>query len=340
MDLENLLQLLGDEIETPDEETFDLFAQQIPSQNLGFIDAKASVIELTVAGRDLTIHQSPGILSSDRAGGTTGAVVWKITPLFAEWISSPSNPLFAHDVLSSSSCVIELGCGIAGIVGLLLAPRIAHYVLTDQAYVSKFIEQNIADNTTTATATTKPSYKGHHNHYHKTSHKKQQRETSSRSSKSTGGSSSQPGGQQGQQQNIHFTPLDWETDGATPELLSSSTAVSNNSKTATATATRESFDAIIACDCIYNEALVEPLVSTCADICRLRAADNRDEDKPCVCVVAQQLRDPTVFEAWLACFAESFRVWRIPDSLLTEGLRSNSGFVVHIGVLKGLSRLG
>ena len=54
-------------------ETVVLFAQPIPSQNLGFIDPKATVLSLTVAGHDFTIHQSPTVLTSDRAGGTTGA---------------------------------------------------------------------------------------------------------------------------------------------------------------------------------------------------------------------------------------------------------------------------
>jgi hypothetical protein len=50
-----------------------LFSQSIPSQNLGFVDSKATSIDITVGGRDLTIHQSPTILSSTRDGGTTGA---------------------------------------------------------------------------------------------------------------------------------------------------------------------------------------------------------------------------------------------------------------------------
>ena len=37
------------------------------------IDPKATDLELTVNGRDYTITQSPGILSSNRAEGTTGA---------------------------------------------------------------------------------------------------------------------------------------------------------------------------------------------------------------------------------------------------------------------------
>jgi hypothetical protein len=40
------------------------------------VDPKASSIELVVGGRDYTIHQSPGLLSSNRQGGTTGAGTW------------------------------------------------------------------------------------------------------------------------------------------------------------------------------------------------------------------------------------------------------------------------
>ena len=54
-------------------ETFFLFSQTTPSQGLGFVDSKAVVLEVEVAGKDYTIHQSPTLLSSNRAGGTTGA---------------------------------------------------------------------------------------------------------------------------------------------------------------------------------------------------------------------------------------------------------------------------
>lgn len=107
------------------------------------------------------------------------------------------------------------------------------------------------------------------------------------------------------------------------------------------------FDVVVACDCIYNEALVEPFVATCVDLCRLRRGGGGGGDgggsaeggpeqwgEASVCVVAQQLRDPGVFEAWAVRFARSFQMWRVPDELLVEGLRANTGFVVHVGVLK------
>ena len=37
------------------------------------VDPKAAMVEVTVSDRDLSIYQSPSILSSGRAAGTTGA---------------------------------------------------------------------------------------------------------------------------------------------------------------------------------------------------------------------------------------------------------------------------
>lgn len=130
-----------------------------------------------------------------------------------------------------------------------------------------------------------------------------------------------------------FKSLDWETDAATLSLGGG-----------------RSFDAVIAADCIYNDALIQPLVDACADICRLRHVESEgdrehdhdcdDDDaadgkrEPTVCLIAQQLRDDSVFEGWITAFCEQFTVWRVPEGLLPEGLKHNSGFVVHLGILK------
>ena len=108
MPLEDLLSSLGNDIDDPEEETFFLFSQRLPCQDLGFVDAKATNLDITIYERDLTIKQSPTLLSSNRDGGTTGAVVWKVTPLFAEWITSECNALFRSSVLDKSSTVLEV----------------------------------------------------------------------------------------------------------------------------------------------------------------------------------------------------------------------------------------
>jgi hypothetical protein len=112
----------------------------------------------------------------------------------------------------------------------------------------------------------------------------------------------------GMKDRIRTETLDWETDDPSHH---------------------PTVDLIIAADCIYNESLIEPLNSTCAAICRLRS----QEEKPTLCLIAQQLRSPDVFEAWLKSFCEKFVVWQVPDDMLGKELKEGSGFVVHIGVV-------
>ncbi|KAL2272620.1 hypothetical protein FJTKL_06285 [Diaporthe vaccinii] len=300
--VDGLLGQLGPEIQDPEEEAFLLFSQSIPSHNeLGIIDPKASTLELTVNGRDLTVIQSPSVLSSNRAGGTTGAVVWKVTPMVASWLASPKNVLFRTGVLSASSTVLELGCGVSALVALALGPLVSRYVLSDQPYVARFVEQNLDQNRGPPPARPAGKSRG-------------------RGKASTSSSSSGAGG------SIAFHPLDWEADVPTAELTGRRAAA-------------RSFDLVLGCDCVYNEALVPPFAQTCLDVCRLRSADGGGPEggavrPPCVCLVAQQLRDPEIFEAWLREFCrKGFRVWRVPDGELPEGIRSNMGFVVHVCVL-------
>lgn len=224
-------------------------------------------------------------------------MVWKITPLFANWVILPSNLLFRYNVLTSSSSVLELGCGISGIIGLALSPQIKSYVMTDQDYVLKLLQQNLAENLLDVASSSK-----------------------GRKSTSKPKRGSAPNSQAKPNSNISARALDWEADEVTISLTGSEED--------------ESFDAIIACDCIYNEALIDPLVQTCVDACKLRLLDSAQGDKPTVCIVAQQLRSPDVFEGWLKAFFKFFRVWRISDGDLSDGLKSDTGFVVHIGVLR------
>ncbi|KAI1083570.1 hypothetical protein F5B20DRAFT_411145 [Whalleya microplaca] len=291
MALDALIDRLGPEIEDPEEETFLLFSQDIPSQNLGFVDPRATKLELNVAGKDFLIHQSPTILN--RPGSTTGAVVWKITPLVADWLAVPENLIWASGALSPSSSVLELGCGVSGLLGLVLAPLIASYTLTDQSYVARFVDKNIEENTV-AVAQKPP-----------TAHKRKGKVSASLPM-------TKP----------RFMPLDWELDEVTTSLTGSENV--------------KSFDVVIACDCIYNDTLIKPLVQTCVDACRVRLVDEATTNKPTVCLVAQQLRNPDIFEGWIKEFNKHFRSWRVPESALSDELRSNAGLVVHIGILRNI----
>ena len=96
-----------------------------------------------MAGIEYAIEQSPGLLKSSRRGGTTGAVLWKVTLVVAEWLASRDNALWNIGVLARDTTMLELGCGVAGLVGLAVGPLIAKYVLTDQDYVMKKLHRNL-----------------------------------------------------------------------------------------------------------------------------------------------------------------------------------------------------
>jgi len=292
----DLFGRLGQEVEDHEEETFLLFSRDIPSQNLGFVDAQATEIELSIAGKEYVVTQSPAVLTSNRGGGTTGAVLWKITPLVAEYLADDKNILRQTGVISSGSVVIELGCGVSGLIGLVVGPTLQQYVLTDQSYVARFVEKNISENK----AVMRPA----------ASKKKKSKQALVPTL-----------------ENVVFKALDWELDEVTAGL--------------TGLDHIRSFDVVIACDCIYNEALIEPLVRACVDVCTLREKDRETDNSQAtpslpstLCIVGQQLRDPDIFDGWIKEFHKYFRTWRLPDEVLSPTLQSSPGFVLHCGVLR------
>ncbi|KIW74204.1 hypothetical protein Z517_12144 [Fonsecaea pedrosoi CBS 271.37] len=140
------LAFLGEPIEDAGEETFLLFSRDMPSNNLGFVDPKAESLEIEIAGHEYILRQSPGLLHSNRQEGTTGAVIWKITPLLAAWLASL--PPILSGALDDTAVVVELGCGITGLLGLVVSKFVQCYVLTDQTYVVRYLRENIATNAT------------------------------------------------------------------------------------------------------------------------------------------------------------------------------------------------
>ncbi|RDW90667.1 S-adenosylmethionine-dependent methyltransferase [Aspergillus mulundensis] len=329
-DVSHILATIGQEVEDADEESFLLFSQDIPSSNLGFVDSKASAVDITIHDREYTIHQSPTLLSSSRAGGTTGAVLWKITPLFASWLSNTSsNPLWTTEHLTPSSTIVELGCGISALTALALSPLLepqgtnGHYIATDQEYVHRLFRQNLQSNPPKATSKASSSSgikKG----------KKQQ--------KASAAISQNDAAQLNPHQNITFTSLDWETDH--PETLKQQIAAAGEEQEA-GEEFDPGFDLLLSCDCIYNEALIAPFVRTCAEIARLRPSPSaftesgsKSGRKPTICVIAQQQRSPDVFEAWLRETMRYFRVYRINDDALGRELGVGSGYLIHGLVLR------
>ncbi|KUM60887.1 hypothetical protein ACN42_g6244 [Penicillium freii] len=304
--MDQIIHLLanGEEVIDVDEESFLLYAQDIPSNNLGMLDPRAPSVEISINGNEYTIHQSPSLLSSHRTGGTTGA----------EWITNPSNPLWTTSLLSQTSTVAELGTGISALVALVLAPSVRHYIATDQEYVRKLFRMNLDANASIGVSSSNSKAKG--------------KSKGSKSSKSVSNSTAK------RVDNISFTTLDWETDQAASlkECMDSDDVHGQDEEEEGGE--DKGFDLLLSCDCIYNEALVAPFVRTCAEICRLRPAylagseEPRPHRKPTVCIIAQQQRSPDVFETWLRETMREFRVWRLSDDVLGEGLKSGSGYLV------------
>ncbi|KPI40668.1 Diaminohydroxyphosphoribosylamino-pyrimidine deaminase [Cyphellophora attinorum] len=267
-------EALGEQVRDASDETFVLFSQDLPSNSLGFVDAKADEIDIDIGIRSFVLKQSPGLLISQRDTGTTGAVLWKVSPLVAQWLTSKPAALYEKGILSEDATVVELGCGITGLIGVAMSPHVDTYVLTDQAYISKRVHENIAECRITQ--------------------------------KARGASKAA----------LRFVELDWEKDKPSRAGLSLRPG--------------QNLDLIIACDCIYNDFLIKPLVQTMIDLCRLKVSSS----KPTAVLVAQQLRDSSIFEDFMASFLDDFDVWRLADDALPAGLRLGSGYTVHLAWLR------
>ncbi|KAI5776362.1 hypothetical protein EDC01DRAFT_482643 [Geopyxis carbonaria] len=291
---------LGDEVDDVYEESFSLSLTKPPSKNLGFLSRSSSTLDIDLSPTlTVSISQSPSLLTSTLPGGTTGAVVWSITPRFARWLLSPTCTLFTSSLLTPTSSILELGAGVSSVLALAAAARgVRRYVLTDQAYVLKLARANVDANA--GALAPKQRRKG----------------------RGGGGAGGGAGGGVGVDV-IETVELDWEaTDVATHPALSG----------------RGALTAVFACDCIYNEALVQPFVECCADACRLNSSDGGNGDGGdaglTFVVVAQELRSADVFECFLEEFTRVFRTWRVPAHMLSEELRPDMGFAVHFGVLR------
>jgi len=279
------------------------------------------------------------------------SVLWKISPLVAEWLSSKENLLWTSWALNDDSAIVELGCGISGLIALSLAPSIGLYILTDQVYIRKLLEKNLKSNFAPAPTIHQPNKR--HSCRSRRPRKPNYLQQHSLSSACAGEEIKSKG-----LGNIIFAPLDWELDSSSrlKEILTlrklksrcdSDHLISTPSKPPVDN--DSGFDILLACDCIYNDALISPFVQTCVDICRFRPTFAQPESnadqveslmisesplKPTLCIISQQLRSPDVFENWLRESMVEFHVWRVKDEVLGKDLRGGSGYVVHMLLLR------
>ena len=51
--------------------------------------------------------------------------------------------MWKQSILTNEATIVELGCGVSGLIGLSMAPLVSRYILTDQSYVMKLLRQNL-----------------------------------------------------------------------------------------------------------------------------------------------------------------------------------------------------
>lgn len=247
------------------------------------INDKAGSLTIEIAGDLYEIRQSPGLLTSTNTEGTTGAALWKISPCIADWLADRNNILWKYGLMHKGITIVELGCGITGLIGLVLSKLVSTYVLTDQRSVLKRLQENVGANT--------PAM-----------------------SQAKGKSTKRCGTNFVSNRVLHAIELNWETDepAVLDDVLQPDRAV----------------DMVIVCDCVFNDFLLRPLVTTLGGLC------SRHADRGTFVLIAQQLRSDEVFTAFLEMLITKFDVWRITDSHLPDTLRSTTGFAIHLAKLR------
>lgn len=122
----------------------DLAALAPSARPLGMHSANAVGITLSIPPFTLSLTQSPSLLRSNATQGTTGAVLWSITPHLARYLLSPGSPFTL--LLTPSSTVLELGCGVAAVLAATVGTRVAAYYQSDLPSMTKLAAQNLAAN--------------------------------------------------------------------------------------------------------------------------------------------------------------------------------------------------
>lgn len=137
-----------------EDHVYELFVERfVPERDLGMIQRKHGSISLTVADTDLNITQSLSLLNSGTQSSTTGAMAWKVSPLFSEWLLDHTK-LFSSPI-DHKTTVVEMGAGVSGIVACTVGPKVGRYTATDQKHILKLLKTNIEQNVDSAQATEK-----------------------------------------------------------------------------------------------------------------------------------------------------------------------------------------
>ncbi|KAL9092048.1 MAG: hypothetical protein Q9159_001047 [Coniocarpon cinnabarinum] len=232
-------------------EVFDITCNAKSNHGLGMIDSKAQSIEVTVAGHDYTLQQSLGILQSNRSGGTTGGAIWQASVHVADWLASSRNPLASPQFAQHIAGSSAIELGCG--ICPLLALAMRGQVARYIATDQEYILPHFQQNLTNNTTDANPMRK------HATASKKLSHDATT----------------------IETLALDWEIHDVARQLrqhLNASTAPVKISL-------------ILACDCVFNEYLVQPFVQTCLTICDLQRQAQSDLETAARCTQRGKLLD-------------------------------------------------
>jgi predicted nicotinamide N-methyase len=102
---------------------------------------------------------------------------------------------------------------------------------------------------------------------------------------------------------------------------------------------KQTFDLIVASDCVYHEALTGKLVNTLSDLCKSSDAHKLSEfdetghkSKRTAFILGQELRSDNVHMEFLTDLIESFIVYRIPTKFVMDDFQN--GYCIYFGFLR------
>ncbi|ANZ73816.1 BA75_00502T0 [Komagataella pastoris] len=126
------------------EHVYLLYSGSKLNNDLGYYPSKADKFVIPIGELDIEIEQSKSGVYAMHETGTTGFYLWKVSPLFAEWMLYHKHPL--SDMFNGCGVVVELGSGVAGILASTLSTRCEVFLATDQRHLLKLLAKNIGSN--------------------------------------------------------------------------------------------------------------------------------------------------------------------------------------------------
>lgn len=274
-----------------------------PPPSLGFLNRTSTNLTVAIGGDEFELAQSPGLLNSSHRDGTTGAVVWRLSIPLAEWLQRCiSGEIRGGDrVLTNDARVLELGCGIAGLLAMAVGPRVKRWIATDVESVMRGLRGNLKENL----ANEWEEVDGGSSFVQKA--KKAAKKKSSTTSTAEFG-------------RIDTVRLHWEEDDvATMPIFKDDEALP--------------LDMIVSCDCVYNSVLIPHLLSTLVDVSNLSL--NSGGKMPKVLVV-MEIRAEDVLEVWVNEFHKYFNGGVVTEEVLGDDWKERGGVngVAFLGILR------